>query len=309
MSKSTVLAGADASRGARMAMWPVSFRSLSVDGVEIAYREAGNPANPAVILLHGFPSSSHQYRDLVPALADHFHVVAPDYPGFGHSGRPDPDSWPYTFAHLAQVTERFLALKGISRYGLFMQDYGGPVGYRLAHSRPEALQWMIVQNTNAYEEGLSAAWEGFRALWRERTPDTERPLAALLTLEPVRDLFYLAGTRHPERISPDAWTSDLGFLQLPHAVRINLDLFHDYRTNLAEYPVWQEFFRRRRPPTQIFWGQGDPFFTPAGGESYLRDLPDAEIHRLETGHFAVEDHLDYIAQQMKRFYRERVAVR
>jgi pimeloyl-ACP methyl ester carboxylesterase len=287
----------------------VAFRSLPVDDVEIAYREAGDPTNPAVILLHGFPSSSHQYRDLVPALADRFHVIAPDYPGFGLSGRPDPDQWGYTFARLADVTRRFLTLKGVARYGLFMQDYGGPVGYRLAQRYPDAVEWMIVQNTNAYEEGLSSAWEGFRALWRERTPQTEQPLRSLLTLEPIRDLFYLAGTRHPERISPDAWESDLAFLQRPHAVRINLDLFYDYRTNLVEYPRWQEFFRRCRPPTQIFWGQGDPFFTPAGGESYLRDLPEAEMHRLDTGHFALEDHLEYIAGHMKRFYAERVAAR
>lgn len=286
---------------------PVAHRSLVVDGLEIAYREAGDPSAPALVLLHGFPSSSHQYRDLVPALAGKFHVIAPDYPGFGLSSRPDPAQWSYTFDHLAEVTERFLSLKGLTHYGLFMQDYGGPVGFRIALRQPAQIDWLIIQNTNAYEVGLSPAWEGFRSLWQERSAATEAPLAALLTREPIRDLFYLHGTREPEFISPDSWESDLAFLTRPHAVRINLDLFYDYRTNLTLYPRFQAYFRERQPKTIIFWGQGDPFFTPAGGDSYLRDLPQAEIHRLSTGHFAIEDHCQYIAEQMLRFHATRVA--
>lgn len=285
----------------------VTYRSLSLDGLEIAYREAGDPSQPTVVLLHGFPSSSHQYRDLVPALADTFHVVAPDYPGFGLSSRPDPATFPYTFDRFAEVIERFLAARGIGRYGLFMQDYGGPVGFRLLERSPGSIEWQIIQNTNAYEAGLSAAWDPFRALWAKRTPETEKPLAGILTLEPIRDLFYLAGSRHPERISPDAWTSDLAFLARPHAVRINLDLFYDYRNNVARYPTWHALFRKLTPKTLIFWGQGDPFFTPAGGESYLQDIPDAVLHRLDAGHFATEDHLDFIAKEMRRFYAARVA--
>jgi pimeloyl-ACP methyl ester carboxylesterase len=247
-----------------------------VDGLSVAYREAGRPGNPKVVLLHGFPASSHQYRDLVPALADRFHVLAPDYPGFGLSDRPDPATWPYTFDHLSDVLEAFLAHKGFTRFGLFVQDYGGPVGFRIVQRRPQALEWLVIQNANAYEAGFSAAWDGLRALWRHRSPETEAPLQALLTPETIRAI-YLHGARRPELISPDAWESDVAFLQRPHALRINLDLFHDYRTNIPLYPEWQRLLRERQPRTLIFWGQDDMFFTPAGGEAYLADLPKAEM--------------------------------
>jgi pimeloyl-ACP methyl ester carboxylesterase len=257
------------------------------------------------MLLHGFPSSSHQYRNLVPALADRFHVLAPDYPGFGLSDRPDPAVWPYTFDHIAEVIERFLALKGFDRFGLYVQDYGGPVGFRIVGRRPEALEWLVIQNSNAYEVGFTAAWDGLRgALWKNRTPETEAPLHGFLTPETIRTI-YLHGARRPELISPDNWESDVAFLQRPHALRLNLDLFYDYRTNVPLYPEWQRFLRERQPRTQIFWGQEDIFFTAAGGEAYLADLPSAELHRLEAGHFAVEDHLEYIAHQMRRFYDDR----
>jgi len=234
-------------------------------------------------------------------------VIAPDYPGFGNSSSPDPAGWPYTFDRIATVTEDFLRAKGFDRYGLFMQDYGGPVGFRIVGRRPEALEWLIVQNSNAYEVGFTAAWDGFRnALWKHRSPETEAPLAGFLEREAIRGI-YLHGARRPELISPDNWESDYGFMRRPHAVRLNLDLFYDYRTNVALYPEWQRFLRERRPKTIIFWGEDDVFFTPAGGEAYLDDLPDAELHRLEAGHFAVEDHLEYITDQMIRFYDERVA--
>lgn len=283
----------------------VSYGTVPVNGLSIAYREAGRPGNPKLVLLHGFPSSSHQYRDLVPALADRFHVLAPDYPGFGLSDRPDPATWPYTFDHLAEVIEHFLALKGFDRYGLFVQDYGGPVGFRIVSRRPGALEWLVIQNSNAYEVGFTAAWDGLRgALWQHRSPETEAPLHAFLTTETIRAI-YLHGARRPELISPDTWESDAAFMQRPHAVRINLDLFYDYRTNVPLYPEWQRFLRERQPRTLIFWGQEDIFFTAAGGEAYLADLPNAEMHRLAAGHFAVEDHLDYIAHHMRRFYGER----
>lgn len=283
----------------------VSYGTLAVDGLSIAYREAGRPGSPKLVLLHGFPSSSHQYRNLVPALADRFHVLAPDYPGFGLSDRPDPAVWPYTFDHLSEVIERFLALKGFDRFGLYVQDYGGPVGFRIVGRRPEALEWLVIQNSNAYEVGFTAAWDGLRgALWKNRSPETEAPLHGFLTPETVRTI-YLHGARRPELISPDNWESDVAFLQRPHAVRLNLDLFYDYRTNVPLYPEWQRFLRERKPRTQIFWGQEDLFFTPAGGEAYLADLPGAELHRLDAGHFAVEEHLEYIADNMRRFYDER----
>ncbi len=285
----------------------VTYGSIPVSGLEIAYREAGDPAAPKVVLLHGFPASSHQYRDLVRTLADRFHVIAPDYPGFGNSSTPDPAAWPYTFDRITGVVETFLRAKGFDHYGLYVQDYGGPVGFRLTARRPDALEWLIVQNSNAYEIGFTAAWDGLRnALWHHRSPETEAPLAGFLERDAIRGI-YLHGARHPELISPDNWESDYGFSRRPHALRLNLDLFYDYRTNVALYPAWQRFLRERRPKTIIFWGQEDVFFTPAGGEAYLQDLPDAEMHRLQAGHFAVEDHLDYITDQMVRFYDERVA--
>ena len=285
----------------------VRFGTIPVDGLNIAYREAGDPESPKLVLLHGFPASSHQYRDLVRALADRFHVIAPDYPGFGLSDVPDPAAWPYTFDRVAGVIERFLALKGFERYGLFVQDYGGPVGFRIVAANPEALEWLIIQNSNAYEVGFTAAWDGLRnALWKERTPETEQPLLGFLTRETIRTI-YLHGATRPELVSPDAWESDIAFMQRPNAVRLNLDLFYDYGTNVPLYPAWQAFLRERRPATIIFWGQDDIFFTREGGDAYLADLPEAEMHRLEAGHFAVEDHLDYIAAQTKRFYAENVA--
>jgi len=286
---------------------PVTYRSIAVDGLNIAYREAGDPSSPKLVLLHGFPASSHQYRNLIPALAARFHVIAPDYPGFGNSDRPDPATWPYTFDRISEVIERFLQLKGFDHYGLFVQDYGGPVGFRIVGRHPEALDWLIIQNTNAYEVGFTSAWDGFRgALWMSRSPETEQPLAAFLQYEAIKGI-YLHGARRPELISPDNWESDFGFMQRPHAIRINLDLFYDYRTNVPLYSEWQAFLRKRQPKTIIFWGQNDIFFTPAGGEAYLGDLPKAEMHRLDAGHFAVEDHLDYIARNSIRFHAEEVA--
>jgi pimeloyl-ACP methyl ester carboxylesterase len=282
------------------------FGTIDIDGLKIAYREAGDPKSPKLVLLHGFPASSHQYRNLIVALSDRFHVIAPDYQGFGNSDLPDPATYAYTFDGISQTIEKFLAAKGFDHYGLFVQDYGGPVGFRIVERNPEALDWLIVQNTNAYAEGFTAAWDGFRnALWKNRSAETERPLTAFLVHDAIKSI-YLAGSKRPELISPDNWESDFGFMQRPNAIRINLDLFYDYRKNVDLYPQWQAFVRLRQPKTLIFWGQGDVFFTPAGGEAYLRELPHAEMHRLDAGHFAVEDHLDYIADHMKRFYIENV---
>ena len=285
----------------------VTYGSIPVDGLNIAYREAGNPANPKLVLLHGFPASSHQYRDLIRALGGTFHVIAPDYPGFGLSDIPDPATFPYTFDRLSEVVERFLELKGFHRYGLYVQDYGGPVGFRIVARQPDALEWLIIQNSNAYEVGFTAAWDGLRnALWKTRTPETEQPLLGFLTRDTIRTI-YLHGAKRPELVSPDNWESDIAFLQRPNAVRLNLDLFYDYRTNVPLYPAWQTFLRERQPETLIFWGQDDIFFTREGGDAYLADLPSAELHRLEAGHFAVEEHLDYIATHIRRFYSANVA--
>ena len=285
----------------------VKYSTIKVDGLNIAYREAGNASSPKIVLLHGFPAASHQYRDLIRSLADRFHVIAPDYPGFGLSDIPDPAKYDYTFEGISLIVEHFLKQKGFEHYGLYAQDYGGPVGFRIVGRNPKALDWLIVQNTNAYEIGFTAVWDGLRgALWKNRSTETEKPLEGFLTKDAIKGI-YLFGAKNPELISPDNWESDSGFMERPNAVRVNLNLFYDYRKNVELYPVWQKFLRDNQPKTIIFWGQTDIFFTPAGGEAYLKDLPNAEMHRLEAGHFAVEDHLDYIASNMKRFYAEKVA--
>ena len=284
----------------------VRYQATAVDGLNIAYREAGNPQNPKLVLLHGFPASSHQYRNLIPALADRFHLVAPDYLGFGNSDLPDPQKFAYTFDRLAEITAKFLKQKGFDRYGLFVQDYGGPVGFRIVTTNPDALEWLIIQNTNAYEEGFTEAWAGLRnALWKNRTPQTEELVAGLLEFDTIKAV-YLHGHKHPDLISPDNWNMDFRFMERPNARRVQMDLFYDYRTNVALYPQWQKVLRDRQPKTLIFWGQDDIFFTREGGEAYLRDLPQAEMHRLDSGHFAVEDCLEHIGTNIERFYDESV---
>jgi len=285
---------------------------VEVDGLKVFYREAGEVSGrskPKLVLLHGFPASSHQYRDLIPALAHKFHVIAMDYPGFGNSDMPDPSKYAYTFDKTAEVVEAFLNKKGFSRFGLFVQDYGGPVGFRIVDRHPGWLEWLIVQNTNAYEEGFTAAWDGFRnALWKKRTPETEKPLMAFLEVDAIKSV-YLHGHKKPELISPDNWNMDFRFMNRPQARQVQMEFFYDYRTNVALYPRWQEFLRTRQPKTIIFWGQDDIFFTREGGEAYLKDLPQAEMHRLDSGHFAVEDCLDYIAENIERFFDAKVAPR
>ncbi|MEW6683829.1 MAG: alpha/beta hydrolase [Nitrospirota bacterium] len=281
--------------------------SLEVQGLNIFYREAGRSGSPQVVLLHGFPASSHQYRNLIPALAGKFHVIAMDYPGFGNSDMPDPAKFPYTFDKTADVVETFLKKRGFTRFGLYVQDYGGPVGFRMLSRNPQWLEWLIIQNTNAYEVGFTPVWEGFRnALWKKRGPDTEKPLMAFLELDAIKSV-YLHGHKQPALISPDNWNMDFRFMERPNARTVQMEFFYDYRTNVALYPEWQEFLRRRQPETIIFWGQDDIFFTREGGEAYLKDLPKAELHRLDSGHFAVEDCLEFIVANIRRFYDERVA--
>jgi pimeloyl-ACP methyl ester carboxylesterase len=280
-----------------------------VEGLNIFYREAGKFGNPKLVLLHGWPASSHQYRNLIPALADKFHVISMDYPGFGNSDMPDPTEYLYTFEKISEVVEAFLKKKDFTRFGIFVQDYGGPVGFRILLRHPDWLEWLIIQNTNAYEAGFSAAWEAFRnGLWKNRTPETEKPLMGFLEIDTIKTA-YLHGHKNPELISPDNWNMDFRFMERPNARKVQMELFYDYRTNVALYPKWQEFLRSHEPKTIIFWGQNDLFFTREGGDAYLKDLPKAEMHRLDSGHFAVEDCLDYIAKNMRRFYDEKVASR
>ena len=286
----------------------VKYATEAVDGLKIAYREAGKPGSPKLVLLHGFPSSSHQYRNLIPALADRFHVISPDYPGFGNSDAPGPREFGYTFDHLAEITKKFLRQKGFDRFGLYLQDYGGPVGFRIVTETPEVLEWLVIQNTNAYEVGFTPAWGGLRdALWHNRTPENEEAVAGLLAHDTVKTV-YLHGSQKPELISPDNWNSDFfTTIQKRNGRQIQLDLFYDYRTNVGLYPKWQSFLKRMQPKTIIFWGQDDIFFTREGGEAYLDVLPKAEMHRLEAGHFAVEDCLEYISKHMHQFYDRTVA--
>jgi pimeloyl-ACP methyl ester carboxylesterase len=284
----------------------VLHRTITVDGLSVFYREAGDPSNPKMVLLHGFPSSSHQYRNLMCVLANHFHVVAPDYPGFGNSDMPSPDEFNYTFDRLSEIMEDFLKAIGFTHFGLYMQDYGGPIGFRMITRHSEWLEWLVLQNTNAYEIGFTSAWDGLRnVFWKNRTSETEAPLYGFLQLDTIRQV-YRYGHKNPEAISPDNWNMDFRFMERPNARRVQIDLFYDYRTNVALYPKWQKFLQDHQPKSLIFWGQNDIFFTREGGEAYLKDLPDAEMHRLDSGHFAVEDCLGEIASNISRFYFERV---
>jgi pimeloyl-ACP methyl ester carboxylesterase len=243
---------------------------------------------------------------LISALADHFHVVAPDYPGFGNSDLPSPDEFNYTFDRLSKIMEDFLKAIGFTHFGLYTQDYGGPVGFRIITRHPEWLEWLVLQNTKAYEIGFTSAWDGLRnALWKNRTSETEAPLYGFLQLDTIKQV-YQYGHKNPEAISPDNWNMDFRFMERPNARRVQIDLFYDYRTNVALYPKWQKFLQDSHPNSLIFWGQNDIFFIREGGEAYLKDLPDAEMHRLNSGHLAVEDCLDEIASNIRRFYLERV---
>ncbi|MFN8592323.1 MAG: alpha/beta hydrolase [Thermomicrobiales bacterium] len=280
---------------------PTSYRSVTVDGLSIFYREAGDPANPTILLLHGFPSSSHMFRDLIPLLAGTYHLVAPDYPGFGQSDAPDVEAFAYTFDHLAAVIAAFVDAVGLERYSLYMQDYGGPVGFRLATQRPERVEALIVQNTNAYEEGLTELSQPLRTSgMAPRTAASDKVLRAFLTPETTR-FQYLEGASDPARISPDAWSTDQALLDRPCNDEIQLALFYDYLSNLERYPEWHAYFRAQRPPTLIAWGRNDPIFGVEGAEGYRRDLPDAELHLLDAGHFALEDHAAAIAGLITRF--------
>jgi pimeloyl-ACP methyl ester carboxylesterase len=236
-----------------------------IDGLKIFYREAGDVGKPAIVLLHGFPTSSHMFRHLIPALANQFHVIAPDYPGFGLSDAPSPSSFRYTFDGLADVIEKLLLKElGLERFGLFVQDYGGPVGFRIATRHPERIDWLVVQNSNAYEEGFSGFWNHLRQqYWLTPSAETEAPLRDFLTPDAAR-WIYTEGVRDPEHVSPDNWIVDLAALARPEGSRIQLDLFYDYRTNVARYPEWQAYLRTQKPPTLVVWGKNDPIFTTEG---------------------------------------------
>lgn len=275
-------------------------RTATLGGVEVFYREAGDPAAPSVVLLHGFPTSSRMYRNLIPVLADRYHVIAPDYPGFGQSSAPPRAQFEYRFARYAELVDELLVQLVVKRYALYVQDYGAPVGYRLALRHPERVSALVVQNGNAYTEGLGDFWNPLKAYWADGSPAHREALRAGLTLAATKSQ-YLNGVRDPSRVDPDSWIHDQALLDRPGIDEIMLDLFKDYGTNVELYPQFQAFFRARRPPTLIVWGKNDVIFPAEGAKPYLRDLPDAELHLLDTGHFALEDKGDEIADLMLDF--------
>lgn len=275
-------------------------RKATIDGVEIFYREAGQAGAPAVLLLHGFPTSSRMFRNLIPALARDYHVIAPDYPGFGHSAVPDRTRFTYSFDGFARLMDGLVTSLGISRYALYVQDFGAPVGLRLALLHPERVSALVVQNGNAYEAGLRDFWKPLRAYWANPSAANREPLRAGLTLEATR-WQYIDGVRDASRIDPDNWLVDQALLDRPGIDEIMLDLFRDYGTNVPLYAQFQRFFRTRQPPTLIVWGKNDVIFPAEGAHAYLADLPKAELHLLDSGHFALEDKGHEIAALMTDF--------
>ena len=284
---------------------PTQHRTVTIDGLDIFYREAGPKEAPTILLLHGFPTSSQMFRNLIPALSDTFHVVAPDYPGFGHSAMPTVEAFEYTFDHLADIMDRFVDTLGLTTYSLYVMDYGAPVGFRLAVKHPERVQALIVQNGNAYAEGLRDFWTPFRAYWKERTEANAAPLKKFLNLEATK-WQYTHGVRNAEAISPDTWIVDQYFQDRPGNKAIQLQLFYDYGSNPPKYPTWQAYFREYQPPTLVVWGQNDYIFPAEGAYPYKRDLQTIELHLLNTGHFALEEDGHVIARHMRRFLTKHV---
>lgn len=277
-----------------------TYRTVSIDGLDIFYREAGSRSNPTILLLHGFPTSSHMFRNLISALSARFHLVAPDYPGYGNSSMPTVNEFDYTFDNLAEIVEKFIAAIDLKKYSLYVMDYGAPIGYRIAAKYPERVEALIVQNGNAYEEGLREFWEPLKAYWQDRSPENADKLKHLVNLEATK-WQYTNGVRNLEAISPDTWNMDQLFLNRPGNDEIQLALLYSYGTNPPLYPQWQEYFRKYQPPTLIVWGKNDYIFPPEGAHPYKRDLKDVELHLLDTGHFALEEEGDAIADHICRF--------
>lgn len=282
----------------------IALRRVAVGDVTVFCREAGDPAHPALLLLHGFPTSSHMFRDLIPLLADRFHLVAPDLPGFGFTAAPERGRFDYSFDGLAGVVQAFTDAIGLTRYAIYVFDYGAPVGFRLALARPDRVTAIVSQNGNAYEEGLSDGWAPLRAYWRDPTPANREALRVLLTLETTR-WQYVHGTPDEEAVALEAWWLDHALMSRPGNDEIQLDLFGNYASNIALYPRFQDYFARHRPPLLAVWGRNDPFFLPAGAEAFRRDIPDAEVHLLDTGHFALETHAAEIADLIRDFLGRR----
>lgn len=278
----------------------VHYMTAKVDGVDVFYREAGSVDKPVVLLLHGFPTSSQMFRDLIPRLADQYHVIAPDYPGYGYSAMPDRSKFAYTFDNYAKVVDKLTRQLGVDRYALYVMDYGAPVGFRLAARYPERVTAIIVQNGNAYDEGLLAFWDPIKAYWKTGAPKEREGIRWLTTFKATR-WQYTNGVKDTSLVSPDPMTVDQALLDRPGNAEIQLDVFYDYGTNPPLYPQWQAYFRAYQPPMLIVWGKNDEIFPPAGAWPYKRDLPKVEIHMLDTGHFALETHGAEMAQLIRDF--------
>jgi pimeloyl-ACP methyl ester carboxylesterase len=277
------------------------YHYATIDGHKVFYRDAGPTNGRTIVLLHGFPSSSHMFRDLIPKLASQFRVIAPDYLGFGYSDQPSAQEFHYTFDALAGLIENLLfGYLKLARFSIYVQDYGAPVGFRIASRHPEAIEGIIVQNGNAYAEGIGDGFEPLKHFWAHRNTETEESVRSLLTAE-VTKFQYTHGAKDPSNISPDSYTFDQHFLDRPGNDSIQLDLFHDYESNLARYDEWHAYFRTHQPQTLIVWGQNDPFFTVEGAKAFLRDLPNAELHLLDTSHFALEEKSQEIADRIAEF--------
>jgi pimeloyl-ACP methyl ester carboxylesterase len=284
-----------------------TYHHANVMGQKLFYREAGAGNSPTIVLLHGFPSSSHMFRDLIPQLADKFHVIAPDYVGFGYSDVPTVQEFEYTFDNLAAHVEDLLFKHlGLKQFSIYVQDYGAPVGYRIASKHPDAIQSIVVQNGNAYVEGIGGAFDAMKPFWANRNPETEKPIRDLLKKETT--IFqYTHGVSDPEQISPDSYTLDQFFLDRPGNAAIQLDLLYNYQSNVAQYDRWHEYFRNRQPRMLILWGKNDPFFTVEGAKAYQRDIQKAELHLIDTGHFALENFSGFIAERMRKFLGQSAA--
>jgi len=281
-----------------------TYHRALVDGVGVFYREAGPKDAPTIVLLHGFPSSSRQYETLIPLLATRYHLIAPDYPGFGQSDAPPPSVYTYTFDHLAETTNKLLQQLGIISYSLYLQDYGAPVGFRIILAHPDRLQALVIQNGNAYEEGLGAKWKSIAQYWAD--PKAHPDVPALFASLWAAEIRHDGGSPHPERYNPEAWIEEYEFLSRRGQQEIQEALLYDYRTNVASYPAWQAWLRQHKPPTLIAWGRYDSSFIAPGAEAYKRDLPDAELHLLDAGHFALDEKVDEIAALMLDFLAKHV---